>query len=81
MIAELKGKLEDFAIGAADAAGPTGGQYDPYQVEAMEILIAWGEKRTDVAELITLACEKHPDIKTAEELVPLVYRIKQGLEV
>ncbi|MCK5564464.1 MAG: hypothetical protein KAJ07_04405 [Planctomycetes bacterium] len=81
MIAELKGKLEDFAIGAADAADPTGGQYDPYQVEAMEILIAWGEKRTDVAELIMLACEKHPDIKTAEELVPLVYRIKQGIEV
>ncbi len=81
MIAELKGKLEDFAIGAADAAGPAGGQYDPYQVEAMEILIAWGEKRTDAAELITLACEKHPDIKTAEELVPLVYRIKQGIEV
>lgn len=81
MIAELKGKLEDFAIGAAETAGAVGGQYDAYQVEAMEILIAWGEKRTDAAELIILACEKHPDIKTAEELVPLVYRIKQGIEV
>ena len=80
MIAELKGKLEDFAIGAPEAA-PAAGEYEKYQVEAMEILIAWGEKRTDVAELITLACEKHPDIKTAEELVPLVYRIKQGIEV
>lgn len=81
MIAELKGKLEDFAIGAPEAGAKVGGQYDAYQVEAMEILIAWGEKRIDAAELITLACEKHPDIKTAEELVPLVYRIKQGIEV
>jgi Holliday junction DNA helicase RuvA len=79
MIAELKGKLEDFAIGASEAASG-GGEYEKYQVEAMEILIAWGEKRTDAAELIMLACEKHPDIKTAEALVPLVYRIKQGIE-
>jgi hypothetical protein len=47
----------------------------------MEILIAWGEKRTEAMELIALACSRHPDIKTAEQLVPLVYRIKQGIEV
>ncbi len=47
----------------------------------MEILIAWGEKRNEAMELIRIACEKHPDIKSAEELVPLVYRIKQGIEV
>ena len=81
MIAELKGKLEDFAMGAVESAGAVGGEYEKYQVEAMEILIAWGEKRAEVMELITLACKKHPDIKTAEELVPLVYRIKQGVEV
>jgi hypothetical protein len=32
-------------------------------------------------ELIELACRKHPDIQTAEALVPLVYRLKQGVEV
>jgi len=47
----------------------------------MEILIAWGEKRAEAMELIELGCKKHPDIETAEQLVPLVYRIKQGLEV
>ena len=31
--------------------------------------------------MIGLACRKHPDIRTAEQLVPLVYRIKQGVEV
>jgi hypothetical protein len=47
----------------------------------LEILIAWGEKRNEAMELIELASKKHPDVKTAEELVPLVYRLKQGIEV
>jgi hypothetical protein len=32
-------------------------------------------------ELIEVAAQKHPEIRTAEELVPLVYRLKQGVEV
>jgi Holliday junction DNA helicase RuvA len=80
IIAELKGKLQSFAIGAeptraADAV------FKPFQVDALEILIAWGEKRSEAMELIELACEKHPDINSAEALVPLVYRLKQGVEV
>jgi hypothetical protein len=47
----------------------------------MEILIAWGEKRNEAMELVELACQKHPDINSAEALVPLVYRLKQGVEV
>ena len=81
IIAELKGKLEAFAIDQSPAVSAAGGEFESFQVEAMEILIAWGEKRNEVMELIRIACEKHPDIKSAEELVPLVYRIKQGIEV
>jgi len=83
IIAELKGKLEDFAaVGQAiSGAAATGSGFKIYQVEAMEILVAWGEKRNEAIELIELASKKHPNIKTAEELVPLVYRIKQGIEV
>lgn len=80
IIAELKGKLEAFAI-SEDTAVSAAGEFESFQVEAMEILIAWGEKRNEAMELIRIACEKHPDIKSAEELVPLVYRIKQGIEV
>ena len=80
MIAELKGKLGDFA---AKAAVPTQQEdiFAGFQIEAIEILIAWGEKRNEMMELIQLASKKHPEIKSAEELVPLVYRIKQGIEV
>jgi Holliday junction DNA helicase RuvA len=80
IIAELQGKLKDFAVGAPASAG-VGEKFELYQTEALEILVAWGEKRTEAMELITLTCKKHPEIKAAEELVPLVYRIKQGIEV
>jgi len=80
MVAELKGKLQTFAVGA-EPAGPAQVEFKPFQAEALEILVAWGEKRTEAMELIELACRKHPDIQTAEALVPLVYRLKQGVEV
>ena len=79
IIAELKGKLKSFAVGAEEAAARAA--FKPFQAEAIEILIAWGEKRNEAIELIELACSRHPDIKSAEQLVPLVYRLKQGIEV
>ena len=80
MIAELKGKLGDFAA-KATVSEQREDAFAGFQIEAMEILIAWGEKRNEIMELIQLASRKHPEIKSAEELVPLVYRIKQGIEV
>lgn len=80
IIAELKGKLQTFAVGA-EAAKPTEARFRPFQAEALEILIAWGEKRNEAMELIELACQRHPEIDSAEALVPLVYRLKQGIEV
>jgi Holliday junction DNA helicase RuvA len=80
IVAELKGKLQAFAFGAEPArAGET--KFEPFQAEALEILIAWGEKRNEAMELIELAGQKHPDVRTAEALVPLIYRLKQGVEV
>ena len=80
IIAELKGKLRSFAVGAEPARSTEAG-FRPFQIEALEILIAWGEKRAEAMELVELACRKHPDITSAEALVPLVYRLKQGVEV
>jgi Holliday junction DNA helicase RuvA len=79
IIAELKGKLKVFVTGMESERPET--RFKPFQIEAMEVLIAWGEKRNETMELVQLACERHPDIKTAEVLVPLVYRLKQGVEV
>jgi holliday junction DNA helicase RuvA len=79
IIAELKGKLGSFAVGVEQAAATAA--FKAFQAEAVEILIAWGEKRNEAIELVELACRKHPDVNSAEELVPLVYRLKQGIEV
>lgn len=80
IVAELKGKLHAFAFGAQPARAVQT-KLKPFQIEALEVLVAWGEKRTEVMELIEQAGQKHPEIETAEELVPLIYRLKQGLEV
>lgn len=80
IIAELQGKLQSFAAGAEQVQRTEAG-LKPFQIEALEILIAWGEKRAEAIELIELAGKRHPDIITAEALVPLVYRLKQGVEV
>ncbi|MHC4573203.1 MAG: Holliday junction branch migration protein RuvA [Planctomycetota bacterium] len=80
IIAELKGKLQVFAAGA-ELPKPAEPRLKPFQAATLEILIAWGEKRREVMELIELACMRHPDVNTAEALVPLVYRLKQGIEV
>ncbi len=80
IIAELRGKLQSFAVGAESGAKTEVG-FKQFQVEALEILIAWGEKRAEAIEMIELARKKHPDINSAEALVPLVYRLKQGVEV
>jgi len=79
IVAELKGKLGGFVAGAGIARETQ--KFERFQVEALEIMIAWGEKRAEAMELIALACKKHPEIRSAEELVPLVYRVKQGIEV
>ena len=82
LVAELQGKLQDFATQAAPTATAVSQEvYSAFQAEALEILSAWGEKRIEAMELIERASERAPDIDTAEELVPLVYRIKQGIEV
>ena len=80
IIAELRGKLQNFAV-SAEPGMPSEVGFKPFQIEALEILIAWGERRAEAMELIELARERHPDITSAEALVPLVYRLKQGVEV
>jgi holliday junction DNA helicase RuvA len=79
IVAALQGKLQTFALGAETGRPET--KFKAFQGEALEILVAWGEKRNEAMELIELACQRHPDVTTAEALVPLVYRLKQGVEI
>ena len=80
IIAQLQGKMATFAA-EVSVATQTKGPFEQFQAEALEILIAWGEKRAEAIELIQKAKQKHPDVTTAEDLVPLVYKLKQGIEL
>jgi len=80
IVAELKGKLEAFAFGSEMASRPVQTRLKPFQAEALEILVAWGDKRNEAMELIEQAGHRHPEVDTAEALVPLVYRLRQGIE-
>ena len=85
IIAELSGKLaiyaSDLAMPSTTTSAAAGARFSAFQIETLEILVAWGEKRNEAIELVQLACQRHPDIKSAEELVPIIYRLKQGAEV
>jgi holliday junction DNA helicase RuvA len=84
IIAELSGKLVTFAMQGYSGSGEGKGaktDFTDYQIEALEILIAWGEKRNEAIELIQRTVQNHPETKSAEELVPLIYKLKQGAEV
>jgi Holliday junction DNA helicase RuvA len=63
IVAELRGKLEAFAIAAT-----------------AEILIAWGERRSDAEQWLTRAGQLHPEIDQADDWIRTVYRIKAGNE-
>ena len=78
IVAELKGKVSDFALEAAHPAGRTRKPLTNIEREALEILLQLGERPADAEDLIARATATHDDIKTTDALVQAVYRIKAG---
>lgn len=78
IIAQLRGKMADLSLGGdAGDKGPTA-TFDRSQRDAIEVLIAWGDARTDVERWLERAAQLEPDIATAEDWVRAAYRIKTG---
>jgi Holliday junction DNA helicase RuvA len=79
IVAELRGKVEEFAVGGAappvETARFTSGQRD-----ALEVLLALGEARADAERWLERAAQLHPDLSAAEAWVKATYRIKTGVE-
>jgi len=80
IVAELRGKMKDYALAAdtvpaAAQAGLSGEQRD-----AVEILVAWGDSRSDAQRWIARAAQLHGDVAAAEAWVRAAYRIKSGAE-
>ena len=76
IIAELKGKVSDFAL---DVNKPTDElPLNAIQREALEILLQLGERRTEAEELLTRATRVFDELDSTDALVQAAYRLKAG---
>ena len=80
IVAELKGKLDRFALGEAAEPAVDTARFTADQRDALEVLLALGETRADAERWLERAAQLHPDLDEAEDWVKATYRIKTGVE-
>ncbi len=81
IVASLKGKLEDLALPEAVAAAEgKPAELSHAQRDALEILMAWGDTRSDAQRWLERAAQLHPDVDSPDEWVRVAYRVKAGVE-
>jgi Holliday junction DNA helicase RuvA len=84
IVAELRGKVTAFAAGAAAGSGRAEPervhQWTPAQRDALEVLVALGERRIEAERWLERAAQLHPDAAEADEWVRAAYRVKTGAQ-
>ena len=80
IVAELKGKIDEFAVTPAGALAEATHGWSQAQRDALEVMVAWGDARNDAMRWLQRAAQLHPDIPSADEWVTACYRIKVGGE-
>jgi Holliday junction DNA helicase RuvA len=78
MIAELHGKVNDFAIGHAPANVPNAPPRPDAGRDAVEALVTLGERRPEAESWVDRALRADPGLKDAREVISAVYRLKSG---
>lgn len=79
IVAELKGKMNDLALGAESPAEEAADWSDA-QRDALDILLSLGDPRNDAQRWLARAAQLHPDIGSADDWVRAAYKIKTGVE-
>jgi Holliday junction DNA helicase RuvA len=83
IIAELKGKVAPFAVGVAvetEAHVVPGEGWSRDQRDALEVMVALGERRGDAQLWLERAIQLNPDAQSPDEWVKLAYRVRSGSE-
>lgn len=75
IIAELHGKLDEFA---AEAAAPSREEMPPAGTEAVAVLVQLGERRADAAALVERVLAVAPELDSPEAVIQHAYRLKAG---
>lgn len=85
IVASLRGKLAAIAFEDkilanlnGSAAGRTQAILNPSQRDALQVMIAWGDRHQDAENLLRRAAEVYKDLKSPEEWVRAAYKIKAG---
>ena len=78
VIAELKGKLSDFAAAPTARPRQVSTPATDAQHEALEILLQLGERRSEAEELLDRAADTFADPPTTDQLVAAAYKLKAG---
>lgn len=74
IVAELRGKMTPFAV--TRVAIDTVEDWTAEQRDALDVLIALGERRADGARWLSRARQLHPETRGSDEWVRLAYRIR-----
>ena len=77
IIAELHGKVEQFA-GAAYPAGGGESEMSEAAAEAVSVLVQLGEKRADAVALVERVATVAPEATSPETIIQHAYRLKAG---
>ncbi len=78
IVAELRGKLDEFVLAPADAVPEHA--WTQEQRDALAVLVALGERNSDAHRWLERAMQLHGEIATADGWVKAAYRIKTGAE-
>jgi Holliday junction DNA helicase RuvA len=79
IIAELAGKVRDFAVGAVEAGkGMPGSPHrrEPFEEDAILALTAMGERRVDAERLLDRTKQANPALKTTDGLLREMLRMR-----
>lgn len=83
MVATLKGRMQKFALDLKDSPLTVHPEED-FHSEVLQVLSQIGYSQSESEELIGKALEKNPKIKTAEELIQQIFKMrseaKSGLQ-
>jgi len=87
VVATLRGKFAALAAQRAQVAGAgaagvpsvaPSGPLSEAQADALQVLVAWGDRKADAEEYLRRAAELWPDLTSPEEWIRAAYRVKAG---
>jgi Holliday junction DNA helicase RuvA len=77
IVAELAGKVEEFAMPSAGGrTGPVGGRRSPAEEDAIATLMALGERRADAEHLLDRAKHTNANLRTTTEFINEMLRMR-----